>query len=628
MAAGYGRPCWSIAVLAALAALPAAASAADYHVCDCDAEAAAGCVPGDDAADGTSPATAWRTYEQARSRFGSLAAGDAILFCRGGAFVVGSGSRWVNTSCTAALPCRVADYAPAWGSGAEGRPIVWVRSDANAFALEDGGDAEHEEGYVFRNLELRCTAGAGTDAQGFFLYNDIDDVTIDNVSIDGFGIGVHQAGSNACNAADPECDGRNDRLTVRNSRIVNCHAQGYLGAGDDTVLEGCYFENNGTRPVFDHNIYVSGAAAGGTRGIVVRGNELYRSSVRDSGSCEAVSLVVHGVHEDLTIEGNLVREDVGAAGQGCWGIAVDGGYDSAESFTRVAIRGNTVRNVGNVGIGVSSCVDCTIENNVVVHEQDFGITALAVPDRDRGTGDAETTGAVVRNNSIWVGAGGGTGVALRTEGTGHLLVSNAIHFAGADSWSCLRADLPAASYAAIDYNACWFPAAGGGRWEATAGALAAWQAASGFDEHSRNTDPGFAAPAGPDWDLAAAAETAAIVDSGDPARSAPTDFFGAARGTAPDMGAFEHGGTPPVDAGTDGDADGDGDAGGDAADADADVEAATEADASVDAEASDDAGDGGGDDGCGCAVPGSRRSVGVLSLLLVGGLLRCRRRGA
>lgn len=63
---------------------------------------------------------------------------------------------------------------------------------------------------------------------------------------------------------------------------------------------------------------------------------------------------MHGQHQDLTIERNLVREDVGAADPGCWGIAVDTGYSEAESFTNVVIRGNVVRNVGNMAIGTSS----------------------------------------------------------------------------------------------------------------------------------------------------------------------------------------------------------------------------------------------------------------------------------
>ena len=58
--------------------------AATYYVCECAAGADEDCIPGDDANSGSSPTEPWRTYEMARSQFNSLAAGDAIRFCRGG----------------------------------------------------------------------------------------------------------------------------------------------------------------------------------------------------------------------------------------------------------------------------------------------------------------------------------------------------------------------------------------------------------------------------------------------------------------------------------------------------------------------------------------------------------------
>jgi MYXO-CTERM domain-containing protein len=529
------------------------ARAADYYVCDCAADADADCQAGDDGADGTSEAAAWQTYSKARSEFGSLAPGDAILFCDGGAFSVEGGSRWVNTSCLADNPCVVSDYAPAWGSGDEALPLIRQAGSGHGFAFEDGGDAEHEEGYHVSNLHMVCTSCESDGGNAFFLYNDIDDVVIENVTMDGFTIGVHLAGSNAC-SSDPQCDGQNSRLTVRGCTIVNSTAQGFLGAGDGTVIENNYFENNGSREIFDHNIYYSGVQHGGTTGSRIAGNELYRSCLNADGECSAVSLVVHGNHTGLVIEDNLVREDVGLAGGGCWGIAVDGGYDEAESFTDTVIRGNMVVNVGNMAIGVSSCVNCLIENNVVISEQtDFGTTGIAVPDRDRGAGDAEMTNVDVRNNSIYMSGAGGTGIRVTSEGTGHMIVSNAIHYSGtASSWRCLDAGLAPADYEAVDNNVCFFPSAGSGaEWEDGSGTspdpLAAWQAASGLGASSVMEDPGFSSPDGPDFNLRASSESAAMVDAGHPTLSAPLDFDGNARDSAPDSGAFEHGAGPPPD---------------------------------------------------------------------------------
>lgn len=535
-----------VAVASLAIALPA--GAADYHVCNCLTDADGDCAPGDDGNDGTTSTAAWRTYDKAQDEFSTLAPGDSILFCRGGAFEVAGGSRWVNTSCRADAPCTVSDYEPAWTSGDEQRPIIWLSSDAHAFALEDGGDAEHEEGYVFSNLDMRCTVCESTNRWAFFLYNDIDDVVIDNVLMDGFDIGVHLAGSNAC-SSDPDCDGRNSRLTLRNCTIVNSISQGFLGSGDSTVIENNTFENNGSREIFDHNIYYSGGSHPSTGSRIV-GNELLRSDLDSTGSCAGVSLVVHGTHADLTIEGNLVHEEVGAARPGCWGIAVDGGYDEAESFTNVAIRGNEVRNVGNVAIGISSCVDCVIENNVIVSEQEFGVTAIAAPDRSRGDGDATMTNVDVRNNSIYMATTGGTGIHLADEGSGHMIVSNAVHFAGSGGFLCLDADLPEDSYEDIDHNLCYFPSAAG-LWNDGAGTdpdpLSAWQASSGFDTHSMLEDPGFSSPSAPAFDLSASSESAPIVDSGHPTLSSPVDIMARVRDDAPDIGAFEFGAVPPAE---------------------------------------------------------------------------------
>ncbi|MCD6500026.1 MAG: right-handed parallel beta-helix repeat-containing protein [Deltaproteobacteria bacterium] len=608
------------------------AFAADYYVCDCDTNSDSDCQPGNDSANGTAPATPWQSYNKARLAFATLAAGDAIHFCRGGALEATQGARWVNAACRAANPCVVDDYTPPWASGDEAMPIVWVRSDQNAFSLEDGGNADHEEGYVFRNLELRCTVCDQTHRWGFFLYNDIDDVLLDHLVIDGFGIGVHLAGSNPC-SSDPKCDGQNDRLTLRNSTIVNSHSQGFLGSGNETIIEGNVFENNGTRATFDHNIYYSGAAAH-TSGSRILNNELYHSAWEPTGSCTATSLVVHGEHDDLVIEGNRVWEDVGGANQGCWGIAVDPGYqDEAEGFTNVAIRSNTVINVGNLGIGVSSCQNCVIENNVIVQEQDFNFRAIAAPSKARtDSNDLPETNVDVRNNSIYVSGRGGTGIRVGGEGNDHLVVSNAIAYAGTGTWNCFALDLATTDYQAVDNNVCWFPNASNGEWVNGIGTnpnpLSAWQAASGFGSASQEADPGYANPAGPTFDLSSINGHVAMVDHGHPTLSAPLAFDGPARDSYPDVGAYEWGAENPK---PDGGVDGDGSISFDGGTSDGQAsDSGLISDGSVEGDAQSTNGDGGPtsgaerDTGCGCR---SQKDMGGAWLLgLLGLLLLIRRR--
>ncbi|MBK7896292.1 MAG: right-handed parallel beta-helix repeat-containing protein [Anaerolineaceae bacterium] len=502
----------------------AAPTAATYYVCDCQPNADGDCVAGSDANSGTNPAVPWQTVEKARTQFNSGTAGDEIRFCQGGAFDMSGASRWVNASCAAAQPCLVADYGPPWASGDEARPILLRTVDDHAFDLSNGGSALAEGGYSFRNLDLRCPACTDAGGWGFFLYNDVNDLLIDSVSFDGFAIGIHLAGSNACGGGDVTCNGRNDRITIRNVTIRNSLRQGILGGGDDILIENSSFENNGNGTIFDHNIYVSG----GSR-ITIRGNDLYRSSLDGNGRCNGTSLVGHGVMSDLLIEGNVVREDVGQANDGCWGIAITPAYGTAEAFSNVIIRGNRVENVGNVAIGTASCLNCTIENNVLIQNQGFGMTAVAIPAQVPQAGDTISANLIVRNNSIWTNTG--TGIALN-EGSGHTIVSNAIQATGSNAiWNCLDATLAASNYDLIDYNVCGFSA---GEWANGVGNLAAWQG-MGWATNSIADLPGFVSGS----DLRPGVATAVLIQAGHPTLSSPTDFNGSPRPAPPSAGAYE-----------------------------------------------------------------------------------------
>jgi hypothetical protein len=509
-----------------------------HYVCDCQAGSAPGCVPGDDAAAGDAPDRPWRTIAQARGYFidtRRFVGGDTMAFCRGGVFNVdaAAGARWNNSACTAGRPCVMRDYLPPGGDAALPAPTLQTTVPGNALALEDGGPADHEEGYVLLNLNLR---GLGGNV-GVFIYNDVDDVLMCNLDIRDFAIGVQVAGSNAPN---PGSDGLNERITLRNSTLIHNSEQGYLGGCNDCAVEHSRFEDNGYRgPVFYHNIYFNLPNDIPTHRMRAVGNTLYRSAMVD-GQCQGVSLVAHGAHDDLLIEDNRVREDPGAAGMGCWGIAVDSGYGSAEAFNRTIIRANTVENVGNVSVGVSACRDCVIENNVIVQTQAFESQAIAAPDRARGPEDQPMSGVIVRNNSIFFGAAAhGTGVLLGEENAGYALSGNAVQYVGAGPrWDCFRLRVPPAAYTTVDHNLCHAPAVAGGEWVDGFGTLAAWQAATGLDARSTDADPRFVDTAGP-WDLQASGADSPLVDAGNPAASAPTDRFGLPRDATPDIGAFE-----------------------------------------------------------------------------------------
>jgi len=528
-----------------------------YYVCDCETGADPDCVAGSDTNPGTNSSAPWQTVAAGFGQFSSLPAGGSIQFCQGGAFQVGTegGTRLVNSTATAAVPVSLTDYQPTWASGDEGRPVLHQEElGYGVITLQDSGYPEHHEGVLVENLELRATTGTGF---GIFMSNDQDHVLIDNVLIDGFDIGVYSAGSNECASSDPGCDRDNESITLRSSTITNNTSQGWLGGGDHILIENNHFEGNGTNTNRDHNIYISGHPKTDgklyTENYQIIGNTLYRSALDTSGACIGAPIVGHGNMRDVLIEGNLVYEDIGKAGGGCWGIAIDGGYSSAETLENVIIRGNYLYNVGNLSIGVGSCVDCIIENNVISNEQSLSLTAIGTS-LAPGIGDALTENLVVRNNSIYLAGTGRTyPISISAgEGDNYTIVSNTIEYQGPtpDIWqhdfACLFIE-DVSEMTEVDYNLCEFQAGAYAGWywwgaSGTTGhtlSLQGWQLQEGFGMNSVQASPGYTAPTSPQFDLSPSSSTSPLIGAGHPTLSSTTDILGNTRDAAPDIGAFE-----------------------------------------------------------------------------------------
>jgi hypothetical protein len=508
--------------------LAAPAQALTWHVCDCAQGADSDCIAGNDAAAGTLQAPL-RSLQSARGRFLLMAAGDEIRFCAGGRTLLSSSvGGWFNPACSANQPCLIGAYVPPWASGDEPVPVIETNAGVSALEFADGGVANRDGGYRVEDLQL---IGSGGGSFGVFFYNDVDDVEVARLEISGFDVGVHLAGSNPCDPADASCDGRNERITVRDSYIHDNHDQGVLGGGNDFHLLYNLILRNGTRRNFDHNVYLSGSV----RGVRAVGNILAGSALDETGVCQAVSLVVHGVFDDLRIDGNHISEGRGLAGPGCWGIAVSPGYGSSERFDDVVISGNRLEHVGNVAIGVGACRRCVIENNTVVAGQDYGLSAIAAPVCCGGSEDPPIDALTIRNNSIWLQTRNATGITLGAEGAGHRISHNAIEVVDVAGSACFAVAAPAAVLT-MDHQRC----AGsqvGVPWLAGVGNLANWQVASGFDSHSAELLPGFRQPAIGDFRAADAA--APIVGTGDPQTASATDLHGLPRQPPPDIGAEE-----------------------------------------------------------------------------------------
>ena len=438
---------WRGLLVIALACV-AQARATVYYVSDCSAGAAQGCVPGDDSNPGTGMDHPWKTTAKVNAVMESLVAGDEVRFAKGSSL---SAARLTifNLRSRANRPLIFDSYRPKWGNGLQ-KPILTGEGDAGVLSFADSGDADHDEGYVVRNLDIR---GPGT-ATGIFIYNDADYITLENLDISNFEIGVDCSDSNK---PAPGSDGHNDFIILRNSAIRNNKGIGYLGGCRNVLVENNRFDNNGFGGDLlnrNHNIYITGKALN----VVVRGNVLTRSAV-GAGLCQGVPIVAHDNQVGLVIEKNTVDESTGA-GPGCYGIQVNPGYpNSPESFGGSVIRANTIVNVGGVGISIGSCPGCIVQDNVIVQERPGDFTGITMPAENIEAGsDAADDKLTVRNNHIFVSKAGRESVGIRVEtyGGGHRVTGNQIYFgpksARAQCFSTTK--LSRASFAEFDGNVC------------------------------------------------------------------------------------------------------------------------------------------------------------------------------
>ncbi len=518
---------FGLTLFAVASSVSTAASAATYYISDCQTGAYVNCAPGNDSNAGTAAAP-WRTTANILRNFGNLNGGDKLLFAQGGAWS-NAGMTLQSLRSTAANPIVFDSYAPSWGGTA--KPILReARSGYTMFAFTNGGTPVADAGYQIQNLDLR---GEGVAETGIFTSGLTSDITINNVTIDGFRLGLY-------------CGTAIERIKLLNSTLRNNSSQGVLTECANSVIEGNTFDNNGFgQAVYDHTIYVN-SDYGGAKNMVIRNNTLLNNSII-GGVCQSSPLVVHGLVDGLLIENNRVIQAANTSTTGCWGIAVDAGYGTAESFAKIVIRANTLVNMGGMGIGCSSCIAPVIEDNVIVMDAGPELIGIAVPDRPRGPGDAVDTGAIIRNNSIYFAntAADSQGIALAsrvgsTAGSNLQVVSNLIVFAsGSNSHQCFdTAGTSLVNYVAFNNNLCYH-ATGGGAYSTTYSALTNAKAA-GFDSAGLSVNPKLAAAPtrANGWSMALASDSPAI-NAGHATLSSPVDKLLSMTRSAPDIGAFE-----------------------------------------------------------------------------------------
>ncbi|MEP6940810.1 MAG: right-handed parallel beta-helix repeat-containing protein, partial [Rudaea sp.] len=455
----------------ALAAIAACASpdalATDYYLSDCQAGAAASCVAGSPTNDGLSAARPKRLASQ----LPPLQGDDRVLYARGGAWIDAGMGIYIPTA-SANHPVTWQDYIPPWGSSA--KPIlIESRSGRYLFNISDGGIKAADGGYVVSNLDLRGGGKGGGEA-AIFLYYAVNDVVMENLDISGFNVGVYAA-------HNPDVSGgwENYRVTLRNSHIHGNVSFGWLGGAETLLIENNSFDHNGTRIMFDHDVYLSTVTNG-----IVRGNSMSYSVLNASGQCSGSVIVAHGAVKGLTIANNKILQQASVAQ--CYGIELSGGYDATlpgEYFHDVLISSNTIVNVGYVGIGLRGCTRCVVEDNQLVWTGGGGSQGISMYVNNPGSNDELGTALTIRSNSIFMqDASGSPGIIrLLNEGTGHTITSNLIYMGSSTAPSALCFDpstYTIAQLKAFDNNLC-FRAGGASYSSAFATLQAATQA--GFD---------------------------------------------------------------------------------------------------------------------------------------------------
>lgn len=505
------------------------ANATSYYWCDCLTGADGACVVGANGNLGTSSGAPWQTMAKLTGAFFSgLAAGDQLLFCKGGS-ISGTAANFQNIflqnlNATAANPIIFDSYDPGWGAGA--KPIITAAVDASSisavFNLQNSGNSRHDKGYIIRNLSLSggphflgtstgsnsittlndtgtawgnlvgytaclyagtasnatCrTVSSNTATQitvssawpggtpdattkywlrgatyGVNSSNDVWDVALQNLTIEGFGSGVNCSGGGSTTLFDG--DGTSQFWTVRDSLFQY---------NDTAILSGCsnvLIENNtldhNSKPAstLDHSIYLDDGinallTAYPFSTAILRHNTITNSSVLAAGNCVTTVIVVHGKKTAVEITENDIGEPtVNSSSGGCWPISVNFGYSigvpagehySDEGFDRLRILRNKLTNFGFVGIDLGISHDAEVSGNSLYTDYASGAgcihLASQIQDPTVQTNDYTSTSNKVSGNSCYIKNPTDGSIPFKwakhardSGGSGNIFVNNLVYF--------------------------------------------------------------------------------------------------------------------------------------------------------------------------------------------------------
>ena len=399
-----------------------------YYYCDCASGAAPGCVPGNDASAGTSRASPRRTLSNALSRFGSMPSGGTVALCRGGAWD-GAGGYVNNGNCRATSEstyCDFREYVPSWASATTARPRINAGGSI-AFGISSGG------GYRFWNLDVRGVPGVD---DGKFQFNGgAHDIDVCNVQID-----TMRLGFNLHQSAGP-------RIVIRNSQFYRSSFCAIYGGAPGVLIDGNYFEDNGTTATPQtHTVYLAEYADG------IR---FVNNDIRTGPFCGGVQVVLHMTLPNALVENNRISSP--STNVNCYGIQTSFSMVSWAQFDNAVFRRNRVTSApgfsGN-SMEIRGCVNCAVSDNILVNG------AFTVGTGSCGGNLACTSGTVVQNNSVI----GSMGIG----GSNNTVENNAVAGSCNVGGTTLRAGNNVCNVSA---STAWVDAAGGNFKPASGGPL-------------------------------------------------------------------------------------------------------------------------------------------------------------
>lgn len=370
--------------------------------------------------------------------FNSLVAGDQVLFAIGGCWIRSDGNAIVNCERSDALdatnPVIFGTYDP--GGGVSGKP--WLKCTSGSAVMTFGAfngspTGVYRGGFIVRGLRIDGQDVA--DIVGIRWWSNHSNITVEDCDIQDCHVGndLHLG---------PDSTGDLTRFFhFRRNYLTGNAFTGWLGAGNDILIEKNTFEANGSNNALHHGIYYGAGSPTAEHYRVVIRHNTFANNNSAGGVLSGGHLTFRGRLNYSTVEDNLVYSTATSMTGNSYAISHFAAYSSAEHHDKTIIRGNRTYNIP-VGIYFSSAPGIVIENNVHV-DLTSGYTARAggIVGVDGGSGLNSDSGdgqAKIRNNSIYFANGrpGMEGVCIQqAAGTGISVDNNVVIYGSIESGS-------------------------------------------------------------------------------------------------------------------------------------------------------------------------------------------------